>query len=69
MMLFVRYFVPFIVDAGLVTPCIHYTMGGIKINEFAQVLDTHNQVIPGLFAAGEVTGGIFFELLLIYRRT
>lgn len=37
---------------------IHYTMGGVEINEQAQVLDTQGNVIPGLHAAGEVTGGI-----------
>jgi len=37
---------------------IHHTMGGIEINERAQALDTNGRVIPGLYAAGEVTGGI-----------
>ncbi len=41
-----------------VEPAVHHTMGGIKINTKAQVLDNDNQVIPGLFAAGEVTGGV-----------
>lgn len=40
------------------TPAVHHTMGGIKINTNAQVLDTEGNVIEGLFAAGEVTGGI-----------
>lgn len=35
----------------------HYCMGGILINENTQVLDTDGNVIPGLYAAGEVTGG------------
>ncbi len=39
-------------------PAIHHTMGGIKINTNAQVLDKDGNIIPGLFAAGEVTGGI-----------
>jgi urocanate reductase len=39
-------------------PTVHHTMGGVKINTQAQVLDVKGQVIPGLFAAGEVTGGI-----------
>ncbi|MCQ2816964.1 MAG: FAD-binding protein, partial [archaeon] len=44
---------------GIVTPAIHYTMGGIKINEHAEVLSSYeDEVIEGLFAAGEVTGGI-----------
>jgi len=33
-------------------------MGGIKINPQGQVLDAEGNVIPGLYAAGEVTGGI-----------
>ncbi|KAI9315320.1 FAD binding domain-containing protein [Dichotomocladium elegans] len=42
-----------------ITPCIHYTMGGLEINTSAQVISeqTH-QPIPGLFAAGEVTSGV-----------
>ena len=35
----------------------HYFMGGILINEQTQVLDTDGNAIPGLYAAGEVTGG------------
>jgi len=33
-------------------------MGGLKINPKAQVLDEKDQVIPGLYAAGEVAGGL-----------
>ena len=39
-------------------PAIHHTMGGIQINTNAEVIDTKGNVIPGLYAAGEVTGGI-----------
>ena len=39
-------------------PAVHHTMGGIQINTNAQVLDKNGKVIPGLFAAGEVTGGV-----------
>jgi fumarate reductase flavoprotein subunit len=39
-------------------PTVHHTMGGVKINTKAQVIGLDGQVIPGLFAAGEVTGGI-----------
>lgn len=39
-------------------PKIHYTMGGLSINSKAQVLDFDGNVIKGLYAAGEVTGGI-----------
>ena len=41
-----------------ITVTIHHTMGGLKINEKTQVLDTKGRVIPGLYAAGEVTGGV-----------
>ena len=41
-----------------IAPGIHHTMGGIKIDTEAQVIDTEGNVIPGLFAAGETTGGI-----------
>ena len=41
-----------------VQPGIHHTMGGLVINTSAEVLNTSDEVIPGLFAAGEVTGGI-----------
>lgn len=40
------------------TPAVHHTMGGVKINTEAQVINTDGQVISGLYAAGEVTGGI-----------
>ena len=39
-------------------PSVHHTMGGLKINTEAQVLKKDGSVIPGLYAAGEVTGGI-----------
>lgn len=39
-------------------PAVHHTMGGIKINTKAQVVDEAGQLIPGLYAAGEVTGDI-----------
>lgn len=41
-----------------VNPAIHYTMGGIHINTKTEVLDTNGEVIPGLYAAGEVSGGL-----------
>ena len=41
-----------------IAPGIHHTMGGIKINTRAEVIDTDGNVIPGLFAAGETTGGV-----------
>ncbi|MBG9791634.1 fumarate reductase [Paenibacillus dendritiformis] len=42
-------------------PGIHYTMGGVKINTNTEVLDKKGTPIPGLFAAGEVTGGLHGE--------
>ena len=44
--------------ACLVAPAIHHTMGGLKINTEAQVLKEDGTAIAGLFAAGEVTGGV-----------
>ena len=41
-----------------VTAGIHHTMGGLQINTNTEVLDVNGNVIPGLFAAGEVTGGV-----------
>ena len=37
---------------------VHHTMGGLKINANTEVLNEKGEVIPGLFAAGEVTGGV-----------
>ena len=44
--------------AGPIGMARHHTMGGVKIDVKARVLDRHGKVIPGLYAAGEVTGGI-----------
>ncbi len=41
-----------------VAPGIHHTMGGVKINTAAEVLTEAGEAIPGLYAAGEVTGGV-----------
>lgn len=41
-----------------VTPAIHHTMGGVKIDSSAQVLREDGTAVAGLFAAGEVTGGV-----------
>lgn len=40
------------------SPTVHHTMGGLEINLDTQVLDVNGNVIPNLYAAGEVTGGI-----------
>ncbi len=48
---------PFYATRGV--PKLHHTMGGLKINEKAQVISTKtDKPIPGLYAAGEITGGV-----------
>lgn len=44
--------------AGTVTPVLHYCMGGLTIDKDGNVLNENNEVIPGLHAAGEVSGGV-----------
>lgn len=41
-----------------IAPGIHYTMGGVNINTNTEVLNADGEPITGLFAAGEVTGGL-----------
>ncbi|MBP3428938.1 MAG: FAD-dependent oxidoreductase [Clostridia bacterium] len=41
----------------IMAPSTHHTMGGLKVDIDRHVLDTEGNVIPGLYAAGEVTGG------------
>ena len=41
-----------------IRPGIHYTMGGVDIDTRTRVLDNNGNPIAGLFAAGEVTGGV-----------
>lgn len=44
---------------GKITPVVHFTMGGIKVNDNSQVLDANDNVLlDGLYAVGEVTGGV-----------
>ena len=38
--------------------CVHHTMGGVTIDTSGHVIGTNGKVIPGLYAAGEITGGI-----------
>ena len=50
-------------DSALLTirtlaPATHHTMGGLVVDEQRHVLDANGKPIPGLYAAGEVTGGI-----------
>ena len=47
-------------EAYAVTCGITFTFGGLRINTRAQVLDTDGAPIPGLYAAGELVGGIFY---------
>jgi FAD-dependent fumarate reductase len=47
-----------VVYVGTVTPVVHFTMGGVVISEKSEVLDESNTRIEGLWAAGEVTGGL-----------
>lgn len=41
-----------------IAPAVHYTMGGVAINHQTQVLNNDGKVIDGLYAAGEVVGGL-----------
>ena len=44
--------------ASIMTPSVHHTMGGLKINSKTQVMNVDGKPIEGLYAAGENTGGI-----------
>ncbi|SJZ87693.1 flavocytochrome c [Anaerorhabdus furcosa] len=41
-----------------IAPGVHHTMGGVEINTNTEVINKNGEVIPGLYAAGEVTGGV-----------
>ncbi|KAJ3733781.1 FAD binding domain-containing protein [Lentinula guzmanii] len=43
---------------SMMTPVLHYTMGGLEIDDSSRVIDTNGKPIPGLFACGEVAGGV-----------
>merc|ERR1712214_265660 len=43
---------------AIITPVIHYCMGGLEIDCDSAVYGAGDQVIPGLYAAGEVAGGV-----------
>jgi tricarballylate dehydrogenase len=47
-------------EAYAVTCGITFTFGGVKIDTDARVISTEGEPIPGLFAAGEMTGGLFY---------
>jgi len=43
---------------AIIVPVLHYCMGGLMIDADSQVLDNSSKIIPGLYAAGEVAGGV-----------
>ena len=43
-----------------ITCGVTFTFGGLRINGDGQVMNTNHEAIPGLFAAGEMVGGIFY---------
>merc|ERR1711933_603502 len=45
---------------AIITPVIHYCMGGLEIDVDSAVVDGKGKAIPGLYAAGEVAGGVVF---------
>jgi tricarballylate dehydrogenase len=47
-------------EAYAVTCGVTFTFGGVKIDREGRVLDTDSAVIPGLYAAGEMVGGLFY---------
>jgi len=47
-----------VIYVGRVTPAVHFTMGGATISEQSEVLNADGKPIKGIWAAGEVTGGI-----------
>jgi tricarballylate dehydrogenase len=47
-------------EAYAVTCGITFSFGGLRINTDAQVINTDGEPIPGLYAAGELVGGIFY---------
>ncbi|KAF2680912.1 Flavocytochrome c [Lentithecium fluviatile CBS 122367] len=47
-----------VVYVGAVTPVVHFTMGGVLINEKSEMLNEKNEPIEGVWGAGEVTGGV-----------
>lgn len=45
-------------NVAIMTPVLHYTMGGLEIDPESRVINRDGKPIPGLFAAGEVAGGV-----------
>jgi tricarballylate dehydrogenase len=48
-------------EAFVTTTGVTFTFGGLRINDDAEVQDTTDRSIPGLYAAGELVGGLFYE--------
>ena len=48
-------------EAYVTTTGITFTFGGLRINEWGETQDLSDRSIPGLYAAGELVGGLFFE--------
>merc|ERR1712232_839864 len=46
---------------AIITPVIHYCMGGLEIDVDSQCIDTQGKKVPGLYAAGEVAGGVHWN--------
>ncbi len=44
-----------------VTGGVTFTLGGLRVDERARVIDTEDRAIPGLYAAGELIGGLFYD--------
>jgi succinate dehydrogenase/fumarate reductase flavoprotein subunit len=45
-------------NVAIMTPVLHYTMGGLEIDAESRVIGVDGKPVPGLFAAGEVAGGV-----------
>ena len=48
-------------EAYVTTTGVTFTFGGLRINELGEVQDVSDRTIPGLYAAGELVGGLFYE--------
>ena len=43
---------------AIITPCIFHTFGGVRINEKAEIVNESKKGIKGLYAAGQIIGGV-----------
>ena len=48
-------------EAFITTTGVTFTFGGLKVDDKGSVLDNNDRSISGLFAAGELVGGLFYE--------